>query len=257
MSLSARVLVALLLFATGSAANAQTAQQIVAGADRVRNPSQAFRSTTRLTEYVRGREKGHSTLVVYSKRDPATDQFRNLVEYVDPARDAGKRVLLDGKNLWFFDPASNQSVRISPRQRVLGQAAIGDVLTVNLSVDYKATLAGTETIEDASRQEQECWRLDLRGVNGQAVYSRIEYWVEQGNFYPIKAKFYSDSGRVLKVLYYKGFVERLGSVRPTEAIIIDAVDTSLVTVVHFDDLRVQKIPDSWFQRDYLSRLRLQ
>jgi hypothetical protein len=70
----------------------------------------------------------------------------------------------------------------------------------------------------------------------------------------VKAKFYSDSGRLLKILYYRGFEEQLGRIRPTEAVIIDAVDTSLVTTFKFGDFHAQNIPDAWFQRDYLPRL---
>ena len=59
-------------------------------------------------------------------------------------------------------------------------------------------------------------------ANDQAVYNRVEYWVERESFHPIKGKFYSDSGRVLKIIYYRNFGERLGGIRPTEAIIIDS-----------------------------------
>jgi len=47
----------------------------------------------------------------------------------------------------------------------------------------------------------------------------------------------------------------LGGVRPTEAVIIDAVDSSLVTTLTFGDYRFQDIPEAWFQRDFLPRLR--
>jgi len=240
-----------------AAAEAPTAQEIVMATDRVRNPGEPFRLTVTLTEYVAGSERNHDRLVVFSKEDPGTRQFRNLIQYVEPPRDAGKKVLLDGHSLWFFDPASKISIRISPQQRLLGQAAIGDVLTVNLAADYAPTVSGTETIKDAARTDRNCWHLDLRAANDQAVYNRIEYWIEQRSFYPIKGKFYSDSGRLLKILYYRGFAEQLGAVRPTEAVIIDAVDTSLATTAAFGDYRFQEIPDAWFQRDYLPRLQIQ
>ena len=48
----------------------------------------------------------------------------------------------------------------------------------------------------------------------QAVYRRVEYWVEKGTYYPIKGKFYSDSGRVLKIIYFRDFSQSLGAVRP-------------------------------------------
>jgi len=248
-------LFAALLIAAAVAAHAQTAPEIVAGTDKVRNPGQPFRATDTLTEYVSGKARAQDVLVVYAKENPATRQFRNLIRYVEPPRDAGKMVLLDGTVLWFYDPSSKASVRISPQQRLIGQASSGDVLTVNLAVDYAPTLTGDETIQDAGRQDRQCWHLDLKAATGQATYNRIEFWIEHGTFYPIKAKFYSDSGRLLKILYYRGFEDRLGAVRPTEAIIIDAVDSSLVTTLKFGDYRFQDIPEAWFQRDFLPRLR--
>lgn len=236
------------------AASAQDAQEIVAAADKVRNPGDPFRTTTTFTEFVGGAERDHETLIVFSKQDPATRQFRNLVQYAEPARDAGKAVLLDGRSLWFYDPASKTSVRISAQQRLVGQAAIGDVLTVNMAIDYTATLLGVETIQDAGKQPRQCWHLNLVHANDQSVYDRIELWVEEGSFRPIKGKFYSDSGRVLKIIYYRNFQERLGAVRPTEAVIIDAVDTSLATIATLGDWRPQDIPETWFQRDYLPHL---
>jgi Outer membrane lipoprotein-sorting protein len=250
-------LIALLLafVATALPAVAQTPQEIIAGADKVRNPGQPFRSTDTLTEYVAGHARDQDQLVVYAKEDPTSHQFRNLVRYVEPPRDAGKMALFDKHDLWFYDPSSQASVRISPQQRLIGQASIGDVLTVNFVADYAGTLLGDETITDADRQQRQCWHLDLKAVTDTAIYNRIEYWVEHGSFHPIKAKFYSDSGRLLKILYYRGYREQLGAVRPSEAVIIDAVDSSLVTTIQFGNLQFRDIPEAWFQRDYLPRLR--
>ncbi len=239
------------------AAQAQTATEIVAKSDNVRNPQQPFRSTVTFTEFVSGRERDHDTLVVFSKEDAATGQFRNLVQYTEPARDSGKRVLLDGHSLWFFDPASKTSVRISAQQRLIGQAAIGDVLTVNLVADYSATLIGTESVMDSTHAQRQCWHLDLKAANDRAVYNRVEYWVEQGTYYPIKGKMYSDSGRLLKIVYFRNFGERLGAKRPIEEIIIDAIDTSLATTAAFSGDVFQDVPEVWFQRDYLPRLQIQ
>jgi outer membrane lipoprotein-sorting protein len=233
---------------------AQNAQEIVTKADAVRNPHEPFRSSLTLTEYVSGRERSHSTFVLFSKED-ASRHFRNLLEYVEPPQDAGKRVLLDGRSFWFFDPASQSSVRISAQQRLVGQAAIGDVLTVNLAADYSASVAGEETIDDASRQKRACWHLELKAATDTAVYNRVEYWVEKDSSRPVKGKFYSDSGRLLKMIYYRNYVDRLGAVRPAEAVILDAVDPSLATIATFSDGRFQDVPDAWFQRDYLPRLR--
>jgi outer membrane lipoprotein-sorting protein len=236
---------------------ADSAEDIVQQTDQVRNPEQAFRTTVTLTEYASGHERNQNTLAVFAKPDSATRQFRNLVEYLAPARDAGKRVLLNGPLLWFYDPASKQSVRISPQQRIVGQAAVGDILTVNLKVDYSSTLLGMESVDDAARQPRHCWHLRLKAAAEQATYNQIELWVEEETYYPIKGKFYSDSGRLLKVAYYRNFRENLGRMRPTELVILDAVDSSLATIATFGDYQYRDIPELWFQREYLPHLETQ
>ena len=62
----------------------------------MRNPGEPFRVTNTLTEYVAGTARNSDLIVVFSKLDKATGQFRNLVRYIEPPRDAGKMVLLDG-----------------------------------------------------------------------------------------------------------------------------------------------------------------
>jgi len=230
------------------------AQAIVDAADKARNPQKPFQMTMTLVDYVRGKAQDSVTLGIHAKIDPQTRQFRNLVRYLAPPRDEGKLVLLDASKMWFYDPAAKTSIRISAQQRLTGQASNGDVLTVNLAHDYTAKLLGEETIKDADRQERRTWHLDLAAATSDAMYNRLECWVERDTNRPIKTKFYADSGRLLKIAYYRAFADVLGGTRPTETVIIDAVDSNLVTTVGARDFRGQDIPDAWFQRDYLPRL---
>ncbi|MDE2181852.1 MAG: outer membrane lipoprotein-sorting protein [Alphaproteobacteria bacterium] len=250
-NLLAGLAVALLLF-TGARAGAQpNAQDVIAAVDKIRNPGQPFRVTTTLIEYINGQARNRSVLVVYARENRQTQQFDNVVRYAEPARDVGKMVLMNGSNMWFYDPSSKASVRISPQQRLMGQASDGDVVTVNLARDYKASLVGEEKLKDADHRERDCWHLDLEAAGDEAVYSRVEYWVEKGTNRAVKGKFYSDSGRLLKIAYFHKPAMMLGGLRDTETIIIDAVDQNLVTTMTTSDMRAQDIPDAWFQRDYL------
>lgn len=244
------------MLAFTATAHAQTAQEIVAGADAVRNPDKPFHVTATLTDYKAGTPIGRNVYSVYSKIDPATGQFRDVMLYVSPPRDAGKILLLNGSNLWFYDPASRASIRISPQEKLSGQASAGDVLTENLAVDYTASILGDETIEDGNHAQRACWHLQLKAANDAATYNRVEYWVEKAGSGPIKAKFYADSGTLLKTLYYRNYATRDGRLRPTQAVIIDAVDPSLVTTADFSEPQYQDIPDTWFTRDYLPHLNL-
>ena len=255
-NLMAGFAVAFLLVAEAQAATPPTAQEIVAALDKARNPGQPFRVTSMMTEYVGGKPRDRMVIVVYAREDKKTHQYSNLINYVEPARDVGKMVLFNGSNMWFYDPSSKASVRISPQQRLMGQASNGDVATVNLAKDYAAKLIGEETLLDADRKNRDCWHLDLKAATDEAVYGRVEMWVEKGTYRQVKAKFYSDSGRVLKIAYYRKFEEQIGRTTPMETIIIDAVNQNLVTTLGASDYRAQEIPDAWFQREYLPRLKV-
>ena len=232
-----------------------SAEDVLTASDRARNPDQPFRVTLTIVEYIGNKPRDRTSLIVYSRENKQTGQFDNLVRYAEPPRDAGKLVLLRGANLWFYDPASKASIRISAQQRLSGQASNGDVLTVNLARDYTTTIVGEETLQDADRQSRDCWHLDMKAATPDAIYNRIESWVERGTSRSVKAKFYADSGRLLKIAYYHKYEQRLDGMRPTEVILIDAVNSNLATTIGYSDYRFQEIPDAWFQRDYLPRLR--
>jgi hypothetical protein len=251
----ARILLALAAGLCGLSAHALTPQQILAASDVVRNPDFSFGITNALVEYRGGKQTDASTLAVYSKADPASGQFRSLIRYIAPARDAGKLILFSGKDLWFFDPASAASVRMSPQQRLLGQASNGDVVTVNFARDYRATEAADDDTNDGDRKPRHCHRLTLVAGTPDATYERIDMWIEQGSYHPVKARFYSESGKLLKSAYYRRYQDQLGTQRPTETVIIDGLDPGWVTVMRFSDWTRREVPEAWLQREYLPRFR--
>jgi len=231
------------------------AQQILAASDGIRNPGKPFGLTTTLIEYRNGKQTDSNTLQIYAKPRSESGQFQNLIRFVAPARDVNKLMLKSGNDLWFYDPSSKASVRISPQQRLLGQSANGDVVSVNLANDYHATLLADEDIQDGDRQSRHCYKLVLASVSPEVTYHHIEMWIDTGNTRPLKARFYSESGRLLKTAYYRRYETHLGAERPTETIIIDGLDPNWVTVMRYSDYSWREVPDSWLQREYLPRFR--
>lgn len=242
------------------AAHAQPApdpQKLLAASDAIRAPEKSFVLTATLIEYRSGKQVDGNTLSIYSKPDAPGGAFRTLVRFVAPARDSGKLMLKNGNDLWFYDPANQASVRISPDQRLLGQAANGDVVTVNLAHDYTAEMKGAEDIADGDRQTRRAYRLALTGHGEGLTYRRIEIWIDAANSRPLKARFYAESDRLLKTAFYRRYTTQLGVERPTETVIIDGLDSNWVTVMRFSDYAWRDIPDAWLQRDYLSRFQAQ
>lgn len=234
---------------------APAAQAILAASDAVRNPGRPFSVTVTLIEFRQGKQTDSNTLSVFSKADEAGGQYRTLIRIVTPARDANKLMLKNGNDLWFYDPASQASMRLSPQQRLLGQASNGDVVTVNLARDYQAELLGEEEVVDGERVTRQAYKLGLSAVSTDVTYHRVEMWVDTRSSRPIRARFFSESDRLLKTAFYRKFQPHLGRERPTEVIIIDGLDPAWVTLMRYADYAWHDAPDSWFQRDYLPRFK--
>ena len=62
----------------------------------------------------------------------------SLVETLAPLNSKGARMLQVERNMWLTKPGLKKPVPISPRQRLSGQAAIGDIAATNYAKDYSA-----------------------------------------------------------------------------------------------------------------------
>ena len=246
--------VSLFLFALAApGAAAVDGQAALAASDAIRNPQQPFSVTITLTEFEKGVQVETSTFQGFARTLEAGGQFASLLRYLQPARDSGKLMLKSGSDMWFFDPASKASIRVSPQQRLMGQAANGDVVTVNFASDYKVTSSSEDDITDGERRPRKAQKLLLVATNENATYGSIELWLDAERHAPIKVQFLSDSGRLLKTAFYRRFQRQLGADRPTETVIIDGLRPTSVTIVRFSDYTARKIPVTWFQRDHLPR----
>jgi len=232
---------------------ASSAEEILVASDAVRNPGKPFAVTVTLTEFMNGKQVDASTLRSFSRTERQGGQFSSLIQFVLPARDAGKLMLKNGNDMWFYDPTSKASVRLSPQQRLLGQASNGDVVTVNLAKDYKATIAAEEDVTDGERKTRKAKKLALVAVSPDVTYASIEMWVDADNSRPIKARFFAESSRLLKTVYYRRYQAQLGADRPTESVIIDGLNPQAVTLMRFSDYSARDVPEIWMQRDFLPR----
>ena len=232
---------------------APDAQELLRVSDAIRNPGRPFSVKVSLTDFEGGKQVDSSVLVSYSRAQEDSGQYASLIRFVLPARDAGKLILRNGDDLWFYDPNTKASVRLSPQQRLMGQASNGDVVTVNLAKDYLATLQAEEEVMDGERRARKSYKLALKASTAVATYATVELWVDAENSRPLKGRFFAESGRLLKTVYYRRFEQQLGRERPTETVIIDGMSPKSVTLMRYSDFATPPIPQSWFQREYLAR----
>jgi outer membrane lipoprotein-sorting protein len=232
-----------------------SAQQLLAVSNSIRNPGNGNRVMMSLVEYRDGKETDGMTLEIFTKTDSSTDEYRSLIRFVSPKRDADKLMLKNGNEFWFYDPSSKATIRIAPLQRLLGPVSNGDVVAANIAKDYRAELLGKENIESGDREKRDAYKLLLVATAPEVTYDRIEMWVDAENGRPIKAKFYAASHALLKTAYYRRYQTALGVERPTETVVIDGLDPKLVTIMRVSGHEWREIQEAWFQRSYLSQFK--
>lgn len=233
---------------------APNANTILAQSDAIRNPQTSFVVDVTLSAYNKGRLTDRTKVSTHSRTDRG--QFQTLVHINAPSVDRGKILLRNANILWLYDPSSKASVRISPRQRLLGNASNGDVISSNLVGDYTPTLVGEEVIVDGDKKSRKCYKLALKSKNKSAPYSSIDFWVDASNSRPIKGKYYTKSGELIKVAWYRKWKNQMGATRPTEVVIADGFDPNKVTVMSMGGFRPKKLPQSWFRKEWLPQFEL-
>jgi outer membrane lipoprotein-sorting protein len=227
------------------------AQDILQRSDAIRNPQSSFVVKVVLKQY-EGNQLTDENRVTTHSRQNTKGQFLTIVHIDYPSRDRGKLLLRNDNILWFYDPKSKASVRMSPRQRLLGNASNGDVITSNFTQDYSAILQGEENIVDGDRQARAAWKLRLSSINDFAPYKAIELWVDKENDRPLKGKFYGSSGKLLKIAWYRKWQQVFDRIRPTEVLISDGFNPNKVTLMQMSNYRQKELPLPWFNKEWLS-----
>src|ERR1700736_6242837 len=98
-----------------------------------------------------------------------------------------------GDVLWIYLPDTRRPVRMTPLERLTGQASNGDVGRTNYAYDYDALYLRSEKVGDT-----ECHVLELTAKRKGSTYHKIEYWLRGGAPRPGKAEFYLTSGKNTK-----------------------------------------------------------
>jgi hypothetical protein len=168
------------------------------------------------------------------------------VDYIAPEKIKGQRVIMVGRNMWFSRPGLQRPVPISPRQRLIGQAANGDIAATNYTSDYNAKAVGNEQIGNDN-----CVLFELTAKEKNVTYDRIRYWVSEKRKVGVRAEFYTVSGKLFKTASfdYGNTIEHDGLRIPfvSRMVIVDAIDTSNVTTLEYRDVRVKKPDASLFE----------
>ncbi len=142
------------------------AEALLKRSDSYRNGWPSYVLRVKITNYESGKADEEKLYEVSQKGTEKT-----YVEFLSP-REKGEHLLMLGDDMWVYLPDTSRPVRITPLERLSGDASNGDVARTNYAVDYNPVYLRTEKVGN-----ENCYVLDLTAKRKGATYQRILYWL--------------------------------------------------------------------------------
>lgn len=244
-----KILVSLILLWTFlSQTFALDANEILAKVDEHRAVGPSFNFTLKIDDYEQGKIS-QSALMSGS----AKGESKTFVKYDEPANMRGKKLLMVGDDLFVFIPKTQRPVRLTPSQRLIGQASNGDVMNVRFQTDYTPSFTGEESVQTKTGNVS-CFVLELTAKRRSSPYNKMILWVDASNNFPVKADCYALSGKILKTVEYSTIKEFSGKKIISKAILYDKIVKDNYTIIEFMDMVECNVPDQFFNKEYLLRM---
>ncbi len=169
------------------------------------------------------------------------------------AGESGQKVLMLDDAFWMLMPGTRRPIRITPMQKLLGEASTGDVTTLTWSEDYNGKLINAAYKGEYCKVA--CKQLELTSARKGTSYQRIELWLDNDDV-PLYARLFLKSGRLAKEASYSlGSLE--GEMRITAMTLFDSINTSKRTEIEYLSMQPAEVPDKFFNPTFLLRENLE
>lgn len=243
------IFIFVLSITTVFAKNFPQAEDLLKASDRARGAVAASEGITWKIS-VSSKEGSSSNEVKYLVQVKGDDA---LAEAIDPPRNKGELMLFNNRNLWFFKPGNTKKpLAISPRQKLSGQAANGDIASTNYFRDYSGSVVGEEKVNGV-----DVWKLNLKAKSKSMTYDQITYWISKKDKLGVKADFLTVSGEIFKsaTFEYKNKMQLGSDSYPfvSKMVITDALNPKNVTTIEYQSPKQEKHEDSKFNVNNLAR----
>ncbi|MFN0316670.1 MAG: outer membrane lipoprotein-sorting protein [Burkholderiales bacterium] len=234
----------LLMLAAAMIAGGAAAQNVPAllkAADSFRLPSDALRVETEIQLYKSGTLDKTRLYTVYVK--PGR---RSLVLMQSPS-EKGQKLLMLADEFWQIMPQSQRPIRITPLQKLLGDASAGDIATMNWSEDYDGSVVGEESIGGIP-----CLHLALTAQRKGVSYQRVELYLSKADSRPVKADLFVASDKLAKRATFT--VENVeGRPQVSAMTLTDEIQTARQTVIRYLKRTSRAIPNEFYNPMFLTR----
>ncbi|HEY0143954.1 MAG TPA: outer membrane lipoprotein-sorting protein [Thermoanaerobaculia bacterium] len=214
------------------------ADQLLSSVDRTRNGWSSFTVDVKINNFKKDKAVDTNEYQIFIK---GTD--RTLVKFQSP-QDKGKSLLMLEEGMWLYLPSASRPIRVTPLQRLSGNANNGDIAQTNLAANYSAKVAGEETVGGKAS-----WVLDLTARRKNATYQAVRLWIDKKEMTPVQAEFRLTSGKPVKRVEYVEY-DTYGSQRMVrKQVMYDLLRNEQKTIVEYRNYTQKDLADKLFNRN--------
>jgi outer membrane lipoprotein-sorting protein len=210
--------------------------------DAFRNGWTSFVTRVKITNYESGKPDEEK---LYEVSQKGTD--KTYVEFMTP-REKGRHLLMLGDDMWVFLPDTSRPVRITPLERLSGDASNGDVARTNYASDYTPAY-----LRDEKLGETECHVLELTAKRKGATYQRIIYWLNAQDARPVRAEFYLTSGKHIKSATFDDYAQIGGKTLLRRLTLYDEIRHNSHSRLEYSATTPRELPDKLFYQGRADR----
>lgn len=167
---------------------------------------------------------------------------RIFAEVLEPTEAEGRRYIAeaDGK-MWFWKPGLSRPVSVSKRQRLSGDAAIGDLASTSYVDGYSV-----ESSEDGDVNGEPATVFTMKANSLGDTYKQIKYWVTKQGHLGKKAEFFAASGTLLRTATFSYDNSAGGSPFLSRMVVTESGRT---VTLSFSEVELGQFPAELFDRE--------
>jgi len=208
--------------------------------DAFRIPFKEFLVRTKITSFEHDRQTETAVFDAY-----ISGEDKSLV-IAREFKTRGMKILYVDEDMWVHLPDTHRPLRITPIQRLMGEASNGDIAQISFANDYSAEEKGLETVDGTA-----CRKILLLAKKKSATYQKIVLFVREADYRSVKAEFYLTSGKHFKTAFYSEFKPVGGRMILSKTIIVDELQIWKRTELEYTTFEEKTIPARYFNKNNL------
>ena len=212
--------------------------------DAFRMPYNEVLISTQITAYKNGKVDDTALFDAY-----ITGNDKSLVVQKQ-GKNRDMKILYNKEKMWVQLPSAHKPIRITPIQRLIGQASNGDVARASYGTDYNAVEVRKEVYNKV-----QCRVINLTARKKSATYHKILLWVRASDYRPVKAEFYLVSGKHFKTAIYESYTKIEGRSVVQRMCVLDVVRKNRSTTFEYVKIEKKSIPKKYYNKNYLVHIR--